>query len=171
MAGDTEQLRTFFLNPVEVIRLERRGRNNWEFVLPHLYHVLEGLFDSGCDYLERGNEETARRVFCRVIKGYPHHIDAYNHLAVLAWRKGSFERAEKLYQQAFNIGRRALPENFDGRLPWTLLYNRPFLRAVHGHALYRVQNGNVSEARRLLNRLLQFDPEDPLGAREILGNL
>ncbi|MBE0467362.1 MAG: tetratricopeptide repeat protein, partial [Candidatus Desulforudis sp.] len=99
------------------------------------------------------------------------HIDAYNHLAVLAWRDGGFKRAEKLYQQAFSIGRQVLPDNFKGRLTWTLFYNRPFLRAVHGLALFRVQNGNVSEAGRLLNRLLQFDPKDPLGAREILRNL
>lgn len=153
------------------IRLEKRGRNEWEFVWPSEVLDLMESFNLGCEYLETGETARARRIFNSVAKRCPYFIDAYNHLAVLEWHRGNILKAMSLYQKAFDIGKSVLPENFKGKLPWSWLDNRPFLRSVHGLALTFLRNGEIARAQNLLEWLLKLNPDDHLGARFILEDI
>lgn len=53
----------------------------------------------------------------------------------------------------------------DGLQPWGHLYNRPFLRALHGHGLSLWRLGRTEEARTVLERMLFLDPADSQGVR------
>jgi hypothetical protein len=63
------------------------------------------------------------------------------------------------------IGELSLPPSFDGLLIWGHLFNRPFLRCLHGYALCRWRLGDLAEAQRVFERLLSLNPNDNQGVR------
>jgi len=66
------------------------------------------------------------------------------------------------------IGERALPAGFSGLLPWGLIDNRPFLRALHGLALCRWRLRDFDAARAICESLLWLNPDDNQGVRDII---
>jgi len=75
------------------------------------------------------------------------------------------EHALAGYELAVQIGELSLPEGFTDMLPWGQLYNRPFLRALHGKGLCLWRMGRNREAQHVFERILSFSPEDSLGVR------
>jgi tetratricopeptide (TPR) repeat protein len=63
------------------------------------------------------------------------------------------------------IGELSLPDGFDGVLAWSCLYNRPFLRCLHGYALCLWRLGRNEAAIDVFERILAFNPNDNQGAR------
>jgi len=153
------------------IRLEKRGRSEWEFAWPSEVLNLMNKFDTGCEHLENGDLHKAKHIFHSVIKECPYFIDAYNHLAAMEWDEGNLTRAESNYSQAYEIGHTVLSANFRGKLPWGWAENRPFLRTVHGLALVKLRRGDIRSAKRLLDWLVKLEPNDYLGARSIIEDI
>ncbi|WP_027364598.1 tetratricopeptide repeat protein [Desulfotruncus alcoholivorax] len=153
------------------IRLEKRGRNEWEFAWPGEVLNLSDKFDLGIDYLEAGDIKKARRIFKSLLSECPYFIDALNHLAVTEWDTGNLVAAEDYYTKAYNVGRSVLPADFKGKLPWYWTDNRPYLRTVHGLALVKLRRGDLAGAKELLDRLLKLDPDDHLGVRMLLEDI
>ncbi|WP_199546307.1 hypothetical protein [Streptomyces sp. N35] len=124
----------------------------------------------------------------RIVDAEPRDIDAYAHLGSLALQRhdGEFgdlisfvgpttaERRRHLkdalawYEAAVAVGELALPMGFRGRLPWSELENRPFLRALHGLALTMWRLGRFNSAEKVLVNLLYLNPRDNQGACEVL---
>jgi len=50
-------------------------------------------------------------------------------------------------------------------LVWGLVYNRPFLRCLHGYALCLWRSGKFTEAERVFQRILSLNPNDNQGVR------
>lgn len=127
----------------------------------------------------------------RIVAAEPRDVDAYAHLGSLALQRhdGDFgdliswvgptaaERRRYLkealawYETAVAVGEASLPMVFHGRLPWSEMDNRPFLRAVHGLALTLWRLGRFNSAERVLVTLLYLNPNDNQGAREILDDV
>lgn len=63
------------------------------------------------------------------------------------------------------IGDSLLPDGFDGVLPWSALYNRPYLRCLHGYGLCLWRLGRRDEAIAVFERILALNPNDNQGAR------
>jgi hypothetical protein len=63
------------------------------------------------------------------------------------------------------IGELSLPPNFAGVLVWGHIYNRPFLRCLHGYGLCLWRLGKLGEAQEVFERLLSLNPNDNQGAR------
>jgi hypothetical protein len=59
----------------------------------------------------------------------------------------------------------ALPQNFDGLLLWGHIYNRPFLRCLHGYGLCRWRMGQLPQAQQVFERILSLNPNDNQGIR------
>jgi tetratricopeptide (TPR) repeat protein len=152
------------------IRLEKRGRREWEFAWAGDVLKLMDTFNEGRACLAT-NPDKARHTFNTIIKKCPHFIDAYNQLAVLELDLGNRSQAGLYFQSALEIGRSVMPDNFTGRLPWSWAENRPFLRALYGLSLVLLQEGINNGAKGLLERLLNLDPDDPLGARLLLEDI
>lgn len=75
------------------------------------------------------------------------------------------EQALTHYGVAVGIGDLSLGPSFDGLLPWEDLYNRPFLRALHGYGLclWRLGESPKSAPRFREDALVQPERQ-PRGA-------
>ena len=91
-------------------------------------------------------------------------LDAHAHLGNIALERSS-ERALVHYEVGVRIGELSLSPDFDGVLPWGRLYNRPFLRCLHGYGLCLWRLGRLSEAKRVFLRILALNPNDNQGVR------
>lgn len=127
----------------------------------------------------------------RIVAAEPRDVDAYAHLGSLALQRhdGDFgdlisyvgptaaERRRFLkealawYEAAVAVGEACLPMIFHGRLPWSEMDNRPFLRAVHGLALTLWRLGRFNSAERVLVTMLYLNPNDNQGARDVLADV
>jgi tetratricopeptide (TPR) repeat protein len=151
-----------------MLKLSRMAPHQWEFVYPEIYGDLIDEFNTGCEFYEQGNLNTAERVFRQVLARMPDHLDAIHHLAIVLSEQNQLEQARDLWDQAVRIGRKAFPQDFKlgtDRLKWGWLENRPFLRCLHGQALARREEGQVEEALRLFQELLLLNPNDNQGVR------
>jgi tetratricopeptide (TPR) repeat protein len=63
------------------------------------------------------------------------------------------------------IGEQAVGPDFDGRLPWTYVGNRPFLRCLHGFGLALWRQGRTDDAIKAFERVSTLNPNDELEAR------
>jgi hypothetical protein len=63
------------------------------------------------------------------------------------------------------IGELSLPPLFDGALLWGPIYNRPFLRCLHGYGLCLWRLGRLAEAELVFERILALSPNDNQGVR------
>lgn len=153
------------------IRLEKRGRGEWEFAWPSIILTLMNKFDIGCEQLEAGYLNKARRTFNNILMKCPYFIDVLNHLAIIDWDSSNLAGAEKHYTKAYEIGLSVLPTNFQGKLPWGWVDNRPFLRTLHGLALIKLRQGNTTDTKKLLEWLIKLEPYDQMGARAILEDI
>lgn len=153
------------------IRLEKRGRNEWEFAWPGEVLSLSDKFDQGIDYLEKGDINKAVEIFKHMLNKCPYFIDALNHLAITEWGRGNLAAAEEYYTKAYNVGRSVLPEDFKGKLPWSWPDNRPYLLTIHSLGIVKLRCGDIAGTRKLLQWLLKLDPDDNLGARAILEDI
>ena len=91
-------------------------------------------------------------------------IDAHAHLGNLEFER-SPERAIVHYEIGIRIGELSLPPGFDGVLVWGRIYNRPFLRCLHGYGLCLWRLGKFAEAQQVFERLLSLNPNDNQGVR------
>ena len=97
-------------------------------------------------------------------------LDAHAHLGNLVF-DGTPDRAIVHYDIGIRIGELSFPDGFDGVLPWGCIFNRPFLRCLHGYALCCWRLGRTDEAARVLERILAFNPNDNQGARFCLQDI
>jgi tetratricopeptide (TPR) repeat protein len=151
-----------------MLKLTEFGNEEWEFVYPASAKDVTGEFHRGCEFLEDGQITEAEKIFKSVLAQMPDHIDAIHHLAIVNLNQGLSAQARELWQQAVRIGRKAFPPDFQpgqDHLPWDLLDNRPFLRALHGLALAKFNSGETEEALQLFQELLALNPFDNQGAR------
>ncbi len=122
-----------------------------------------------------GDPKQAFRVLQRCLQLDTRCIDAYVHLGL--YRAGdmstrsSVEQAVKNYLAGISVGNTALPQGFDGVLPWSWIDNRPYLRALHGLGVCYWNLGDVSGARRVFERTFRLNPDDHQGIRLLLGAL
>lgn len=113
---------------------------------------------------EAGDREGARELLMDVLGKDLRCIDAHGHLGYLEFRR-SPERAIVHYEIGIRIGELSLPPGFDGVLVWGRIYNRPFLRCLHGYGLCLWRLGKLAEAQQVFERILSLNPNDNQGVR------
>ncbi|MDA8339807.1 MAG: tetratricopeptide repeat protein [Nitrospiraceae bacterium] len=136
----------------------------------------DDLFDRFYDAeeaLNQGFEKRGKSELKRIIEEDPEFIDAYNSLGFLEISRNRYDKALKLFQQAYKIGKNVIPEDFTGRLIWGVLDNRPFLRAMHGLGVCYLETGELKAAKDIFLTMLHYNPNDNQGIRalEIQSNL
>jgi hypothetical protein len=148
--------------------------------------------DRALDTLDAtGDVDTYEATLRSILRREPRDVDAHAHLGNLYFEManpGSFKitlpeppdkRQQRAwlrtalghYQSAAGVAELAMPDPFDGVLPWTELDNRPFLRALHGTAITLWRLRRMPAAAQILLNMLWINPEDNQGAREMLGNV
>ncbi|HTP24040.1 MAG TPA: hypothetical protein VMK12_00065 [Anaeromyxobacteraceae bacterium] len=113
---------------------------------------------------EAGDVERARELLMGVLLRDLRCIDAHAHLGNLVFER-SPKRAMVHYEIGIRIGELSLPADFDGALLWGLIYNRPFLRSLHGYGLCLWRVGRSAEAQLVFERILSLNPNDNQGVR------
>ena len=91
-------------------------------------------------------------------------IDAHAYLGNLEFDRWP-QRAIVHYEIGMRIGELWLPPGFDGVLLWGHIYNRPFLRCLHGYGLCQWRLGELRHAEQAFERVLSLNPNDNQGAR------
>lgn len=91
-------------------------------------------------------------------------LDAHAHLGNLVFDRFP-SRALVHYEIGVRIGELSLPQPFAGVLMWSRIYNRPFLRCLHGYGLCLWRLGRTDEAALAFERMMALNPNDNQGAR------
>jgi hypothetical protein len=91
-------------------------------------------------------------------------LDAHAHLGNAVFDR-SPETAMAHYEIGVLIGELSLPAGVSILLPWGMLYNRPFLRCLHGYGLCQWRLGQFAEAQKTFERIIAFNPNDNQGVR------
>jgi tetratricopeptide (TPR) repeat protein len=113
---------------------------------------------------EAGDYEGATEILMNVLCEDLRCIDAHAHLGNWALEH-SPKRAILHYEIGVGIGELSLPAGFDGLLCWGSIYNRPFLRCLHGYGLCLWRLGKFAEAQGVFERILSLNPNDNQGVR------
>lgn len=134
---------------------------------------MEGIQEKLDRVIERipDSPTKAEKRLLRVIQVAPYAFDAYSNLAYVLWEwrqpddsigllKRGLERAKELFPPGFTLGR--------SRLPWTITDNRPFLRMYASLGVRLHDAGDLRSARKVLEDMLETNPDDNQGVRELL---
>jgi len=80
------------------------------------------------------------------------------------WGSTEFERCPRDAIIHFEIGmgitELSLPRGFDGVLLWGSIYNRPYLRCLHGYGLCLWRPDRFAAAEQTFERILSLNPND-----------
>lgn len=147
------------------------GRGEWVFTDQDSPDEIYGMFELASDLVDDGKDARAKPNLETLLAIKPDHIDALHHLAIVYDRRGDRKHSRPLWERGVKIGRAAIPKRFkrgSSRITWEHLENRPFLRCLHGHALALYHDGRTDEALSVLREMLDYNPEDNLGAEEIM---
>lgn len=116
------------------------------------------------EFVEAGDREGASELLMEGLGTDLRCIDAHAHLGNLIFER-SPKRAIVHYEMGIRIGELSLPAGFDGLLVWGRIYNRPFLRCLHGYGLCLWRLGKLAEAQQVFERILSLNPKDNQGVR------
>lgn len=119
------------------------------------------------ELLEAGDPVGARKIAMDVLATDIRCIDAHSILGNIEFPHNP-ERAMVHYDIGIRIGELSLPPDYDGVLIWGYLYNRPFLRCLHGYGLCQWRLENHQEAEAVFLRILSLNPNDNQGIRFLL---
>ena len=125
------------------------------------------VISDASELAEAGDLAGARDILMDVLCDDLRCIDAHAHLGNHAFDRAP-ETALLHYEVGIRIAELSLPPGFDGLLLWGMLYNRPFLRCLHGYGLCLWRLGRLAEAQKVFERMLSLNPPDNQGARECL---
>ena len=126
-----------------------------------------------CDLLEEAHTgrmtliDLARRLR-ELTATAPEHIDGRAHLESVLLKVRAAAKAAAEYERAFEISSRALPTvRRTDRVDQT---RQPAVRAQRTGLALATENGKRPEAIRLMEQLLQWNPNDNQGVRLIIGS-
>ena len=145
-------------------------RRSWEFD-PIAWGAGVGYDDDPeaclvCDAAEiaRHDPQGARDLLMTALAADLRCIDAHAHLGSLAFER-HVEKALTHYEIAVGIGDLSLGPDFPDMLIWGSIWNRPFLRALHGYGLCLWRLDRPAAALAVFERILRLNPPDNQGVR------
>jgi tetratricopeptide (TPR) repeat protein len=99
----------------------------------------------------------------------PEFIDGHAHVGSALFNAGDFEGALAAAKAGLDLGRKAIPEGYEGMIKWDSLANRPFLRAAHVAVLALRKLGQQDEAMALMEEMMAWNPNDNQGIRFLIA--
>jgi hypothetical protein len=130
--------------------LTRLGGNDFELVHPRCVDEMELDYAEGMDLWEAGDVEAARDALRYALQGCGDNLwvhVALGRMAMEEFKDPTLARGH--YGYAFELGQRALPVGFSGRLSRERLANQPFYAAIEGLASCYEALGKAGESASL----------------------
>lgn len=155
------------LNSICVVPI---SKTEWTFEFPRLDNRAFDMFHEALDNFEAGDLRKAENDLRLLLDGFPEFIDAYHHLAMILDETKRHNEAYQAWETAIEIGQSAFPKSFKRgrhRLPWGILDNRPFLRALHSWGLQLLDEEKVTQALDVFKDILSKNPNDNQGIRAL----
>jgi len=152
------------------LRLKEVGPCEWVFHGPDLRERDMDRFHAAIELLEEDPAASIPKLQT-LVKAHPDDIDVRHHLAIALDSQGDEDGAMEQWTKAVGIGFAAFPRDLcfgRDRLEWGWLQNRPFLRAYLGLGMALLGQGLLGEALVILNNVLDLNPTDNQGVRDIL---
>lgn len=106
----------------------------------------------------------------RLASKAPDFIDAYAHIATFNEWLGKPKKALEAALRGLGVGNALIPEGFAGRIEWSYLDNRPYLRAMHVAVMAYIRLARHKDAAALIEVMLARNPDDNQGVRFLLGS-
>ncbi len=128
----------------------------------------DDVFWEGMEAWWAGDRARARRHFREALKVEPMHPSAHLHVGVDLMDRGRLKQAQTHLELAREGGEAHLQWN-DGRLEWSWMENRPYLRALANLALVHRRRRQWRQALDLHLHLLELNPNDNQGIRHLVG--
>jgi tetratricopeptide (TPR) repeat protein len=126
------------------------------------------VFDEGMEFWWRGDRRAALAYFRRALELDPQHADAHNHLGIASLDARKLKDAERHFRSAADGGEKRI-EREGSEVPWGIIENRPYLRALGNLALALTEQQKWAEALAIHQRLLTLNPNDNQGVRYLVG--
>jgi tetratricopeptide (TPR) repeat protein len=120
--------------------------------------------DEAVELAQAGDRIGAHEVLMNALVRDLRFLDAHAHLGNLEFDRNP-KQALVHYEIGMRIGESFLPDGFEGVLLWGSLYNRPYLRCLHGYGLCLWRLGRLDVAIAVFERILALNPNDNQGAR------
>lgn len=125
-----------------------------------------GALDSLCDAILSSNESQvpAMDELKNLVARHPDALSGWVAMGRIAIANGETISAYAYFRVAYHRGldkARASGWRGDGRIPWEIPANQPFLRAIHGLAQCADAIGESAEAKRCAEFLGMLDPNHP----------
>ncbi|MDE0447649.1 MAG: hypothetical protein OXH96_13330 [Spirochaetaceae bacterium] len=105
-----------------------------------------------------------------LVARHPGFIDGHAHVGFALLEQDRPKLALKASLRGLALGEEAIPSGFEGRIAWSSLENRPFLRAAHGVVLCYLRLRQRRNAIPLMEKMLAWNPNDNQGIRFLLGS-
>ena len=165
------------LVPLQVhLRDPKSKEYEMDQVIPGMdYDTYENPIDKAVELRSRGFIRQAMDTLIKVVKEDLRFIDGHVHLGNLKFSDGLHDYFTKIaykhYTVGVELGNFFLGDQFSGKLPWGLLDNRPYLRALHGQCLCYWALNQFEEAEKVARNLLKLNKDDNQGVRFILPDI
>lgn len=105
----------------------------------------------------------------------PYNLEIQNFIANRLWALGLQDEATEVYEQAYKQALTHIPKGFKGKITWSEVDNRPFLRLAHGTLLGLMRRRDKAKAGEaamaLAKQMLAWCPMDNIGVRFLLGDI
>jgi tetratricopeptide (TPR) repeat protein len=148
------------------------GTGDHELVHPRCTRERDEDLQEVHQMVDAGEIDVAIDELRWLLTGCHDYIDAHQILGELSLADGDVRLARAHFGYAYDLGLRAMPDqDWRGTLPFRLSANRGFLMAAKGLALCLHNLGEADRAREVADRLIAFDPSDPLRVGAWLAQL
>ncbi|MBO0766488.1 MAG: tetratricopeptide repeat protein [Hyphomicrobiaceae bacterium] len=132
------------------------------------FEAADLVFDDGMEFWWEGDRRTALKCFRRALDLDPQHADAHNHIGIASLDARKLKVAEQHFRAAADGGEQRI-ERDGSKVPWIILENRPYLRALGNLALALAEQHKWAEALAIHQRMLTLNPNDNQGVRYLVG--
>ncbi|RMF95095.1 MAG: hypothetical protein D6741_12040, partial [Planctomycetota bacterium] len=150
---------------IRLCRVDATGdAAEYEFVFPRDVREREDDLEEVRRMLEMGEIDVAVDELRWLVGGCEGLLEGHRLLGEIAAEEGDWELARAHFGYAYDLGLKALPQGFAGRLPFRRLSNRPMFYAADGLARCLVHLGDFDQAKAIWRQMATWDPDDPLQA-------
>jgi len=122
------------------------------------------------EYLNSGDTRMAELLLKKAIAINKDFVAGYMGITAVAKEKKDRKKEKEYANLAFEKTRKVFPE-WPDELPWGVIENRQYLRAICDQACVYHIKGDFQEAEKLYRLLLKLNPNDNQGVRYLLAGM